>query len=296
MTAEDPPAFDENPGQAPLISDEINNQPLSARVPEAVGRGIFSTGTIVTLGAHELLLDFLLTLGRPHHLAARVVLPHAVAAMTANLLQRGMESYEKHFAPLNRTPQAPGGFIPGTSAGPVSPTIGNSTTTQAPSTPAETPLASGESPAPTAPTGSLPMAPSPQPTIGDALSPPAGPRKPQPSWPAMPVQNRPGSLRDTYGELKIAEDVVSGTYANAVMISHTESVFQFDFITNFLPHSTVACRVFLPVQQAPRLLEALRITLQRHAQNQLIARRRQAQLRQQPGKPPSEPGDPPRHG
>jgi hypothetical protein len=82
------------------------------------------------------------------------------------------------------------------------------------------------------------------------------------------VLNRPGSLRETYEELKVDDTVVSGTYANAIMVSHTDTVFQFDFITNFLPYSVVSQRIFLPVSQAPRLLEALKLTLRRYAQVQ----------------------------
>jgi len=66
------------------------------------------------------------------------------------------------------------------------------------------------------------------------------------------------SPQDLYDQLKLAEDVLSGAYANAVMIGHTASEFCFDFITTFYPHSAVSCRIYLAAPGAPRFLEALR--------------------------------------
>jgi hypothetical protein len=65
------------------------------------------------------------------------------------------------------------------------------------------------------------------------------------------------SAQDLYEQLKLPEDVMSGNYANAVMIGHTATEFSFDFITTFFPRSAVAQRVFLAAPNAKRLLESL---------------------------------------
>ncbi len=97
-------------------------------------------------------------------------------------------------------------------------------------------------------------------------------RQPQP-----PAAER-GSAQELYDQLKIADDVLSGAYANAVMIGHSASEFSFDFITSFFPRSAVAKRVYLSAPNVPRLLESLT-----HSFNQLQEQRK----RQQP--PPTDP-------
>jgi len=65
------------------------------------------------------------------------------------------------------------------------------------------------------------------------------------------------SAQDLYDQLKMPDDVLSGNYANAVMIGHTMTEFCFDFITTFYPKSAVAARVYLAAANAKRFLEAL---------------------------------------
>ena len=52
--------------------------------------------------------------------------------------------------------------------------------------------------------------------------------------------------------------MLSGVYANGVMIGHGASEFGLDFLTSFFPQSAVSARVFLAAGQVPRLLESLR--------------------------------------
>lgn len=82
-----------------------------------------------------------------------------------------------------------------------------------------------------------------------------------------PPPNQPrASISDLYDQLKLPDEVMSGVYANAVMIGHTPSEFWFDFITTFYPRSAVSCRVFLSAQQVPGLLDTLNSAYQRHRQ------------------------------
>ncbi len=89
---------------------------------------------------------------------------------------------------------------------------------------------------------------------------------------------RQATAQEVYDDLKIRDEILSGAYANAVMIGHGPHEFSFDFITNFYPNSAVSARVFLAAGQVPRLLDSLRGTWDQM----------QRRLRQQgrPGNPP----------
>jgi hypothetical protein len=80
---------------------------------------------------------------------------------------------------------------------------------------------------------------------------------PSPPMPGPKQQVQQPSAQELYEQLKLPEDVLSGKYANAVMIGHTASEFSFDFITTFFPRSAVSCRVYLSAPNVPRFLEAL---------------------------------------
>ena len=88
--------------------------------------------------------------------------------------------------------------------------------------------------------------------------------------PPDPDAKRP-SIQEVYDDLKLPDEMLSGTYANACIIGHSPSEFVFDFVTNFFPRSAVASRVYLSSRQVPQMLKGLR-----HAQQQLDERRRQA--------------------
>lgn len=182
----------EEPGRDPppgAVSHEIRHSQVSARVPEKVGRGSFSTGAIVLQGPNEFVLDFLVTMGRPHQVAARVVLPPQVLGQMIAALRENYNMYTQKF---------------------------------------------GQPPA-------LPTAP---------------PGTPQPS------------VEEIYEQLKLPDEMLSGTYANAVMIGHTAAEYWFDFITNFFPRSAVASRVYLSAPQVPRLLQTLQQSFQKFQQQQ----------------------------
>src|SRR5205085_9098918 len=65
---------------------------------------------------------------------------------------------------------------------------------------------------------------------------------PQP-LPKPPQQNRP-SIQELYEHFKLPDDLLSGTYANSVLIGHSPSEFLFDFITGFYPTASVSSRVY----------------------------------------------------
>src|SRR6185369_17655694 len=84
---------------------------------------------------------------------------------------------------------------------------------------------------------------------------PTGEHVPAPA-PAQPEPAAP-QIDDIYDQLKLPDEMLSGAYANAVMIGHTQWEFWFDFITTFYPRSAVSSRVFMAAPQVPRLLETL---------------------------------------
>lgn len=178
------------PKPTPPAGDADANPALRARVPDHVAGGCFSTGAIVITGPSEFVVDFLQTIGRPHRVASRVIIPHPVMPQFIDALQKNLEIYRGRF--------------------------------------------------------------------GDPPTPPAN---------ANPDARRP-TPQEIYDDLKLPDEVLSGTYANGVMIGHGATEFGLDFLTSFFPQSAVSSRVFLSAGQVPRLLESLK-----GAVNQLQQRR-----------------------
>ena len=108
------------------------------------------------------------------------------------------------------------------------------------------------------------------------------------------AQNQATHLRrqnpqDVYDDLKLRDEILSGAYANAVMIGHGPYEFSFDFITNFYPQSAVSCRVYLASGHIYRLLESLRASWE-----QLRPRLSQGTPLPNPPPPNQPPPQPPR--
>jgi hypothetical protein len=129
---------------------------------------------------------------------------------------------------------------------------------------------------PVVPTG--PNGPSNTPNTTNAPN-QASPAGQPPAPPHSPV-----SAQDLYEQLKLQDDVLSGNYANAVMIGHTPCEFCFDFITTFFPRSAVSCRVFMAAPGIPRLLDSLKHSFEKFQQK--------AQQQQQRRNPPPAPAPP----
>jgi hypothetical protein len=274
-----------------------NDRPpqLRARVPEHVADGAFSSGAIVVTGPTEFIIDFLQTVGRPHKVAARVVMPHPVMAQFVEALAKNLSLYRERFGD---PPQPPGVAGPATSIGPTG-------TPRELSDPKSAARQAANQLYPFGSTDVLPGAPIPElptprtddpPSIKPLSSPSAAspspitnPVNPQStsqgglgqSGPgqAGPVTPPPAPRRPTpqeiYDDLKIPDSILSGAYANGVMIAHGASEFGLDFLTSFYPQSAVSARVFMAAGQIPRLLESLQQSL----------RQWQAQRGQNPGGP-----------
>jgi len=77
-----------------------------------------------------------------------------------------------------------------------------------------------------------------------------------PELPRPDPARRP-NIKEVYENLKLPEEKLSGSYANAVRIGHSPSEFCFDFITRFFPTASVSARVYMTPPQVVRLLESL---------------------------------------
>jgi hypothetical protein len=103
-----------------------------------------------------------------------------------------------------------------------------------------------------------------------------------PAGQPAPPPTSPVSAQDLYEQLKLQDDVLSGNYANAVMIGHTPCEFCFDFITTFFPRSAVSSRVFMAAPGVPRLLDSLKHSFEKYQQK----------IQQQRNTPPQAPPAP----
>jgi hypothetical protein len=242
----DPPASGKGPE-----SLEIRHSQLSALVPEHVRRGVFSTGAVVLQGPHEFIIDFLLRMTRPHLVSARVVMAPQVVGRLIAALRENLQNYERTF-----------GTLPGTQ-----PLAASQQTGKTQASPAAASL-----PGPVVPSG--PASPPAAEGAGATQDSP-GAREPAP----VTVSDQSTTAQDLYDQLKLPEDVMSGAYANAVMIGHTATEFSFDFITTFFPRSAVSCRVYMASPNARRFLDSLA-----HSYEQF---QRKARERRQPPDPPA---------
>ncbi len=266
---------------------------LRARVPDQVAGGAFSTGAIVVTGPTEFIIDFVQTIGRPHRVTARVIIPHPVMPQFIDALGKNLAIFTDRFGP----PAAPLGIV-----GPAAAASATAQPQMLPKMadgPQATAGAAGKQEA--SPTGSPASGhgagPTPSVPPEDSLKSAFGstdvfPGSPSPAQPATPHsgagdpaagQGRRPTPQEIYDDLKIPDAILSGAYANGVMIGHGSSEFCLDFLTSFYPQSAVSSRVFMAASQVPRLLESLQ-----HAHRQLI------HVRQHPPRPPKSPDDGPR--
>jgi hypothetical protein len=79
--------------------EQIQHQPVSARVPERVTRGVYTTGQLILDSPKEFVIDFMQGLTRPHQVGARVVVTPQTMAEFVGALQQNLENYTRTFGP-----------------------------------------------------------------------------------------------------------------------------------------------------------------------------------------------------
>jgi len=65
-------------------------------------------------------------------------------------------------------------------------------------------------------------------------------------------------------QVAVSEDVLKGTYANNVLISHTRGEFVLDFMTIFHPKGILGARVIVSPHHAKRLARALQENIKKY--------------------------------
>jgi hypothetical protein len=186
------------------VREPIRHSAISARVPERVARGVYSTGQLVIDSPKEFVIDFFQGLTRPFQVNARVVMTPTTMQELVATLQINLDNYTRSFGP-------------------------------------------------------------------------------PPPMHVPPQQPRP-SIEEIYQNFKLADEMLSGSYANSVLIGHSPSEFFFDFITGFYPNPAVSARVYLPAAHVPRFLNTLRTCLDNYQQ-----RHGKPQQLPPPEEPPLEP-------
>lgn len=101
-----------NPGSGPgfdsgFITGEFRHQQVSARVPDDVARGVFSTGVIVLSNPTEFVIDFLVRMARPHQVVARVVMAPGVVPSVVAVLKDNLQKYVAQYGPIPQLPKPP---------------------------------------------------------------------------------------------------------------------------------------------------------------------------------------------
>jgi hypothetical protein len=87
--------------------------------------------------------------------------------------------------------------------------------------------------------------------------------------PALPPATpRRLTAAEIYDHFKLPDDLLSGAYANQVMIGHSPTEFVMDFITGFYPTPAVSARVYLPAGVIPRFLQSLRASAEQFRSRQ----------------------------
>jgi uncharacterized protein DUF3467 len=102
-----PPQSNPPPSDSPTFTQQIQHQPVSARVTERVVRGVTSTGVVVLDTPNEFVLDFLQGLVRPFQIAARVVVPPSMMQQLVLTLSDNLNKYTQNFGAPPALPKPP---------------------------------------------------------------------------------------------------------------------------------------------------------------------------------------------
>ncbi len=79
-----------------------------------------------------------------------------------------------------------------------------------------------------------------------------------------PQSPQPATITDLYEQVKFPEELLSGAFANAVMVRHTPEEFCFDFICNLYPRPIVVSRVYAAAGRVPSFIDAMSGSLGRY--------------------------------
>jgi hypothetical protein len=92
-------------GPGGQFNQRIQHAPVTARVPDKVARGVFSTGVIVIDGPYEFVLDFVMGLVQPRQVVARVIMSPVVVEQFVNAIRDNVGKYESRFGKIPEIPK-----------------------------------------------------------------------------------------------------------------------------------------------------------------------------------------------
>jgi hypothetical protein len=101
------PQPDAGGGNSGQFNQRIQHAPISARVPERIARGVFSTGVIVIDGPFEFVLVFVMGLVQPRQVVARVVMSPVVVEQFVHAIRDNVGKYEARFGKIPEIPKPP---------------------------------------------------------------------------------------------------------------------------------------------------------------------------------------------
>ena len=96
-----------NPTNPFSQGDEKQPGHFSARVPEKVARGVYTTGQIIQDSPKEFVIDFMQGHMRPFHIGARVVVTPQTMQEFIAALQQNVEAYERQYGAFPPPPPPP---------------------------------------------------------------------------------------------------------------------------------------------------------------------------------------------
>ena len=103
----DPGSGQPQPGGQGQFNQRIQHAPITARVPDRVARGVFSTGVIVVDGPFEFVLDFVMGLVQPRQVVARVVMSPVVVEQFTHAIRDNVAKFEARFGKIPELPRPP---------------------------------------------------------------------------------------------------------------------------------------------------------------------------------------------
>jgi hypothetical protein len=215
----------------------FQHTPVGARVPEKVGRGVFATALMVLQTNELFVLDLLSMTSQPQQVVGRIIMTSTSFSQFLAALRLNVKHYESEIGPLKAR------FVP--------------------PHPSSHPLPGGPGAGGGMATGGI---------GGGFGSETASPGSPSPSgggvMPETPhahsTSSPPGPITELYEQVRFPEDLLGGTFANAVMIRHTPEEFCFDFISSLYPRPIVVSRVFAAAGRVPSFIDAMAGSLERY--------------------------------
>jgi len=204
------------------VSEQVEHQAVTARVPENVGGGVFATGASILQASDAFVVDFLLAITSPVRVSARVVMSPGTFLQFVLAMEDNYGKFASRFLP----PQPASDATPTSDA---TQAAAGSQRVEPPDTPSN--LAAGSN----VQSGEV-----------------AGAGNPE------PPERKGTQASELYSQVKLPDEMLGGAYANSIMIRHDAHEFAIDFIANFYPRPVVTSRVFMAAGRVEILVRTVR--------------------------------------